>query len=208
MNQDSVISSKTTTQHAPLERLLTWFRIRKVLPYVKNEAVVLDFGCGKHLGALRALRSVASVRIGVDSCFKNIPAAMSSDGILACGSFSEVETALQKTGAKVDTILSLACFEHLEQHEFQGVLKHLDALSGPGCRLVGTVPTPSAKPVLEFLSYRLRLIDPSQIEDHKVYYDKRQLIDALNNSGWTLVRYQTFQVKMNSFFVLEKKLKS
>ncbi|MCX6126889.1 MAG: class I SAM-dependent methyltransferase [Proteobacteria bacterium] len=205
MSPDSVISSKTTTQHAPLERLLTWFRIRKVLPYVKSKAVVLDFGCGRHLGALRALKSIASVRIGVDSCFKNLPAEESSDGILACGSFLEVEQALQLKGARVDTILSLACFEHLEQHEFQGVLKQLDALSGIDCRLVGTVPTPWAKPVLEFLSYRLHLIDPSQIEDHKVYYDRAKIEQVLVGTTWLLTEYRLFQFAMNSFFVLKKK---
>ena len=57
---------------------------------------------------------------------------------------------------------------------------------------------------LEFLSYKLRLIDPSQIKDHEVYYNKTMLENALQGTGWKLDFYKRFQFGMNSFFQLKK----
>jgi hypothetical protein len=205
MHHDAIIASKTTTQHAPLERLLTHLRIRKVLPHLTHGGVVLDFGCGQHMSALSALNGRADVRIGIDSCFKRSGAVITDDGCRGFGSFSDIEEFLTISKKKVDSILSLACFEHLEAEEFAGALEQLHAISSQACRLIGTLPTPLAKPVLEFLSYKLRLIDPSQIEDHKVYYDRAMLEMALQQSNWKLKDYRTFQFGMNSFFIFEKK---
>lgn len=63
-------------------------------------------------------------------------------GIFGMGSLEELDVLLAQLPIGVDCITSLACLNR---------------------------PTPWAKPVLEFLSYRLNLVDESQIRDHKVY---------------------------------------
>ena len=205
MNQEAIIASKTTTQHAPLEKLLTSLRIRRVVPYISRDDVVLDFGCGQHLRALRALESKASTRLGLDSCFKSLNAPQVIDGCKVFGSFGALHEEISKLGRKIDAVLSLACFEHLDMEEFRAALSQLAQLTKPQARLIGTVPTPPAKPVLEFLSYKLHLIDPSQIEDHKIYYDKNLLVQSLEGTEWLLADYRTFQFGLNSFFVFKKK---
>ena len=45
----------------------------------------------------------------------------------------------------------------------------------PGGLLVLTVPSWRAKPVLEFLSFRLGIVSRAEIEDHKRYFDRRDL---------------------------------
>jgi hypothetical protein len=198
-----IIASKSTTQRAPLERLLTYLRTRKILPFVRG-ACVLDFGCGLHLRTLRAVGLRTSARYGIDSAFTKVKAHKTTDGIGVSGSFSELKSMLASDHIEIDCIVSLACFEHLDVEECQSVLRELHSVSTSRAILVGTVPTPPAKPVLEFLSYRLGLIDRSQIEDHKIYYDKAGLQHALLNTGWQMAEYKTFQFGMNSFFKLVK----
>lgn len=203
-SSDGLIASKTTTQHAPLEKFLTVLRTKKILPYV-HDACVLDFGCGAHLKTLRTIGSRARARYGIDSVFKGKSAHKTADGITIAGSFSDLQTQLRANKDEISCVVSLACFEHLETHEFPSLLKELHDISRNDAVLVGTVPTPLGKPVLEFLSYKLKLIDPSQIEDHKVYYDRVTLTKALQGTGWELSEYRTFQFGMNSFFVFKKR---
>lgn len=204
MTNVDAIASKTTTQDALLEKFLTRWRIRKVLPFINSQDCVLDFGCGRHLQALRAIDQRASLRVGIDSCFKGQSANTDTSGIVAFGDFLNLKEYLDSKKTKIDTIISLACFEHLTEDEFTAVLGELYDLSARTAKIVGTVPTPLAKPVLEFLSYKLNLIDPSQILDHKIYYDRERLTMALKASNWKLTAYKTFQLGMNSFFVFEK----
>jgi hypothetical protein len=202
-NSDQLIESKTTTQHALLEKLLTTLRTNKIKPYITGQNV-LDFGCGAYLRTLRAISPEGRHRIGIDSVFKNRPIYTTDDKITVVGSFSGLKNFLDTQRKKIDCIISLACFEHFEMNDLKILLKELAAVSNSHAILIGTVPTPPAKPVLEFLSYRLGLIDRSQIEDHRVYYDKETLSDVLEGTGWIFAEYKTFQFGMNSFFRFSK----
>ena len=203
IDSDFVIASKTTTQLAPLEGLLANLRTRKIKKYVAGKGV-LDFGCGSFLRTLRAIDGKANVRYGIDAVFKSFPQIQSRDGIFIAGSFTQIRESLRTNGHQIDCVISLACFEHLEEIELRGVLGELFAITEPGAVIVGTVPTPAARPVLEFLSYKLGLIDPSQIMDHKIYYDRDSLRTSLQGTGWELAKYEKFQLGMNSFFELKK----
>jgi hypothetical protein len=120
------------------------------------------------------------------------------------GSFDDLRAMLKEDGLSINCILSLACFEHLEPEHCRQVLKELASIAVKDTILVGTVPTPPAKPVLEFLSYRLGLIDRTQIEDHKIYYDRETLSDMIAGTGWEMIEYRRFQLGMNSFFKLKR----
>ncbi len=189
--------AKQTTQSAPLEGLLTHLRTLKVKPHVVGRNV-LDFGCGRTLKTLRALEGVAAQRSGVDSCFLGRPLEK-MDGIQVAGSIESFAST-----PPFDRVIALACFEHLEKGEFVGVLKALSKITTQDAWICGTVPTPPSKPVLEFLSYKLKLIDESQIRDHKIYYDRAHLAETVAHGGWKLEKYSRFQLGLNSFFILAK----
>lgn len=190
-------TAKTTTQSAPLESFLTKLRTRKIVAGTAGKNV-LDFGCGRSLNTLRALKGVAATRTGFDPCFYG-EAVDEIDGIRVVG-------ALQNLHAPqlFDCVTALACFEHLEPEEFIGALKALAKITTPDARILGTVPRPPAKPVLEFLAYRCHLIDASQILDHKVYYDRELLRQTVARGGWVLSHYEKFQIGFNSYFELRK----
>jgi SAM-dependent methyltransferase len=91
-----------------------------------------------------------------------------------------------------EVVIALAVFEHLHPHVLRQVLQQLYAITTPDAVIAGAVPTPLGRPILAFLSYRLGLIDPSQIRDHKVYYDDLWLGELLRGSHWCLRQYNTF----------------
>jgi hypothetical protein len=190
------VNPKGTTQKGLLESILADVRTRKIIPYTKDRQV-LDFGCGEHLWTLRRLLGHARALTGFDILYRGLPPQITHDGITVCG-------ALDQVSGPIDCIVSLACFEHLEPESLAPVLRQLAVCSLPHAKIIGTVPRPPAKPVLEFLSYKLRLIDASQIADHKVYYDLPLLRAAAQRGGWDIEVYRTFQFGMNSFFVMSK----
>lgn len=186
---------KGTSQSAFLEGFLTRMRTLKVRPYTQNRRV-LDFGCGEHLTTLRSLRQEALDVAGYDILFQGLPPQESFDGIPVYGNLDQIKE-------KFDVVTALACFEHIEEEHLPAILRQLAEILTPNGIIIGTVPRPPAKPVLEFLSQRLGLIDPSQILDHKVYYDAKRLRKVVEQSGLELAHYSCFQFRMNSFFVLK-----
>lgn len=190
------VNPKNTTQRAFLEGFLARKRTDKVRSQTRGKRV-LDFGCGEHLWTIRSLANDALSVSGFDILYQGLPPQESQEGFRIYGSLDQIDE-------PIDCIVSLACFEHIEPEILPGILQKLSKISLPGSTIVGTVPRPPAKPVLEFLSFRLGLIDKSQILDHKKYYDHRSLAAIVSLGGWSLVEYKTFQFGLNSFFVLRK----
>ena len=193
-----------TTQNAPLENVLAWFRSFHVRTNLAGKNV-LDFGCGARFNALRMVAKLAKSRTALDLIFIEEKPFISHDGIHVFGSINELANKVRTEQLEpFDCVLALACFEHMEHEKYKTALAELLSLTTAECVIIGTVPTPRAKPVLEFLSFQLGLIDPSQIKDHKVYYDKSALIEATSGTGWIMSEYSTFQFGMNSRFELRK----
>ena len=195
-NKIQSTNPKKTSQNGFLEPILTKLRTKKIEDYTKNK-IVLDFGCGEKLSTLRHILPRVKEAHGYDILYSGLPVQKTEDNISVYGNLSQIES-------KIEIITSLACFEHLEQDELKIILKDLSKVCTDKAQIIGTVPRPPAKPVLEFLSYRLKLIDPKQIKDHKIYYNKSTLEKILRGTPWTLTKYETFQLNMNSFFVLTK----
>ena len=190
----ATVPQRRTTQNAPLERWLARQRTRRVRNFVQGRTV-LDFGCGANAWAARILKPLCK---RIDGLEPTLPAGY-VHGI-------QVVPALEQLHQHIyEVVIALAVFEHLHPHVLQQVLHQLHCITTADAVIAGTVPTPLSRPVLELMSYRLRLIDPSQILDHKVYYDDLWLAEILRNTTWKLQQYQQFQLGMNSFFILSKR---
>ena len=72
----------------------------------------------------------------------------------------------------------LAVLEHLSYPE--DILKEIHRVLKKDGRLIITVPSKIAKPILEFLSYKMNVIDRLEIEDHKKYYNKKDTQKAFS----------------------------
>ncbi|WP_220271929.1 class I SAM-dependent methyltransferase [Helicobacter sp. MIT 99-10781] len=105
--------------------------------------------------------------------------------------------------ASFEIVTMLAVLEHITHHI--EMLSEIARVLTPGGIAILTMPSHLAKPVLEFLAYKLHVIDEAEIRDHKRYYDKadmREFVAQVPNLKITCHKY--FQFGMNNFIKLTK----
>jgi SAM-dependent methyltransferase len=83
---------------------------------------------------------------------------------------------------KADIVIATAIFEHI--HNITALINFIYITLKPKGILLATVPSIRAKPVLECMAYRLKIIDRTEIDDHKQYYNKKTLVSLLRNHKW------------------------
>lgn len=96
-----------------------------------------------------------------------------------------------------DLITMLAVLEHLDHPE--AILKEIARLLRPGGGLLLTVPSWYAKPVLEFLAFRIGIVNSDEIRDHKRYFNREDLLDLIEATpGLQVVHHEYFQWRFNN----------
>ena len=105
----------------------------------------------------------------------------------------------------VDIIISMAILEHLDNPD-KYLIEVLRVLN-TWWQLIMTVPSKKAKPVLEFLAYKLKIISKEEIKDHKTYYNKESLEKILWDSWFEIknIKHKYFQFWMNNLITYIKK---
>jgi ubiquinone/menaquinone biosynthesis C-methylase UbiE len=178
-----------------LEPVLRWLRIRKIVPYVKERkgCSLLDIGCGPRFTMLRALSPYIGLGVGIDEEVED----------LEYGNIRTYRLRLGKTLPFTDSLFQvvtmLAILEHLDFPE--QILKEARRVLRPGGIVLITTPSPKAKPVLEFLSFKLHLVSKKEIQNHKRYYDRRALEELTDVCGLRLEKHLYFQFGFNNFLV-------
>lgn len=187
---------KINTQEAPLERLLSSCRNRRIRDLINNK-LVLDFGCGINGWTARSISSRAKIVNGFEPNLMEVKSLNNEVRL-----YPDLN---QLPFTNYEIVLALAVFEHIEPSLLIDTLDRLYNLTSPTAVIFATVPTPLSRPILEYLAYKVKLVDASQIQDHKVYYDELWLKYILAKSSWKLKEYSTFQFGLNSEFLLVKK---
>ena len=182
-----------------LEKLLRRLRLRRIFPYIEKKDVVLDVGCGWEAKALRALAPLIAKGYGMDLKVEkeDVP-----QNISLFDQRFEKQWPLQDSSC--DKAIMLAVLEHIDPDQVPVVLTNIHRHLKSDGRLILTVPTPASQPLLEFLAYKLKIINEDEIRDHKVYYDNELLEKVLSENGFKIIKYKRFQLGMNSFCVAEK----
>ena len=174
-------------------------RIRKNIP--EPIETVADFGCGYSAPLLRVIldRGHANKAIGVD---------LEPDFSTATNNLmlfkADLNGPLPLDDDSLDLALSLATLEHLDEPDLH--LREIHRALKPGGTLLLTTPSPRGKPVLEFLSYRMHIIDRREIEDHRQYFNSILLETALVRAGFvpSAINTSTFQLGMNNIVIAKK----
>jgi 2-polyprenyl-3-methyl-5-hydroxy-6-metoxy-1,4-benzoquinol methylase len=176
-----------------LESLLREFRIKQVLPYVSKykNANMLDIGCGWEAKLLKNLEPYILRGTGID--FKT--ASIKSKKIQTITSV--IDKKLPFKNNTFDFITLLAVLEHLE-HPSE-ILSECARILKPGGGILITVPSWHAKPVLEFLAYKLKIVSADEINDHKRYYNREDLFYLFKRiKDLKIVEHKYFQWKFNN----------
>jgi len=181
-----------------LEPVLRRMRIRQVLPVLRGhrDCRLLDVGCGWEAKLLRAVAPHVGSAVGID--FK---APRIDDGKIRTIAMTLADT-LPFPDAAFDVVTLLAVLEHLAHP--RAMIEEIARVLKPGGQVVLTVPSTAAKPVLEFLAYRVGVVSEAEIRDHKQYYNRRLLQSLLRDSGLDIERHRYFQLGMNNLLVARR----
>jgi 2-polyprenyl-3-methyl-5-hydroxy-6-metoxy-1,4-benzoquinol methylase len=186
-----------------VDRLGVWLSERAIsreLPDRSN-LEVLELGCGFRARQLVALESRLQRGVGVD--FQVDPQLSSRDNLTFYqGTIEETLPKLQTQ--TFDAVLLISVLEHLSDPLF--VIESVGGLLKPSGVLLINVPTWRGKAFLEFSAFRLGLSPKIEMDDHKMYYDKRDLWPLLVRAGFkpSLIKLRYHKFGLNLFAVARR----
>jgi SAM-dependent methyltransferase len=162
-------------KYSLLDNVIFALRKRQVVKRIPKAAgVIADFGSGYDARLLVSLleSGVAKQGIAVDTEFKPELSSVLNLSLTT----ADLNGPITLGDASVDVALSLAVLEHLDKPEV--FLRELHRIVRPGGVVLLTTPGPTSKPLLEFLAFRLGIIDRHEIADHKQYFSSVMLKEA------------------------------
>jgi SAM-dependent methyltransferase len=188
-----------------VDRFGVWLSARQLRRFVPSFAGkrVGDFGCGYQASFARGLlgeaASVTLVDVALAPDLKE--EALKADARVRAieGGLPDALAALP--AASLDVILLVSVLEHVT--EPQRLLAETARLLAPAGVALINVPSWRGKRYLELATFRLRLGAASEIDDHKMYYDVRDLWPMLVAAGFRPSRIRCFPHKfgLNTFAV-------
>jgi 2-polyprenyl-3-methyl-5-hydroxy-6-metoxy-1,4-benzoquinol methylase len=189
---------ESTVKEAILEPLLRRMRIRQVLPTIKkySNCRLLDIGCGWEARLLKTVEPYIESGVGIDFKAGEIHTPKITTRRVT------FDNSLPFTDGSFDVVTMLAVLEHLA--EPIAIAQEIERILIPGGRLIVTVPSRAAKPVLEFLSYRLKIVSEAEIRDHKAYYNYVDLAALFEKTRLHIEQHRYFQFGMNNLCILRK----
>ena len=178
-------------------RLASW-RYAEIKKHLRAPAIVCDIGCGMSGEFLRLISPRIVQGYGFDR--KVQPETV---GNIWLQPVADLNAGVPLADESVDHVTMIALIEHLAAPlellvEARRILKI-------GGRLIISTPTPRAKPLLEFLAFRLKMIAAYEIADHKFYYQAASLRRCLEQAGFRNIIHETFQFGFNQIAVAQKK---
>jgi SAM-dependent methyltransferase len=188
-----------------VDRFGVWLSARQLRRHVPSFAGkrVGDFGCGYQASFARGVLGEAASVVLVDVALAE---DLKADGLKADGRVRAVEGRLPDAlaalpDASLDVILLVSVLEHVT--EPQRLLAETARLLAPDGVALINVPSWRGKRYLELATFRLHLGEASEIDDHKAYYDVRDLWPMLVAAGFRPSRIKCFPHKfgLNTFAV-------
>jgi ubiquinone/menaquinone biosynthesis C-methylase UbiE len=180
-----------------LEPYLRKLRISKIKEYLPENCILCDVGCGFNARFLKDVSHYISKGYGFD---KKIEDKQIGNIHIENADISDRIPLADET---IDCITLLAVLEHLS--ESKKVLSECHRILRRGGILILTTPSPISKPLLEFLSFRLGIVSPAEIADHKHYYSKKELYDLLIDLGFKEIKCTSFEFGLNNMVIAFKR---
>ena len=138
-----------------------------------------DFGCGHDATLVRSLlprvRHAVLVDLALAPDLHEHPQVTAIEAPIA-EALPDVAT------GSLDVTMCLSVIEHLWEPEV--ALRELRRVTAPGGVVLVNVPSWAGRRALEFSAFRLGLSPPEEMDDHKRYYDPRDLWPMLVRVGF------------------------
>jgi|ETN02SMinimDraft_4_1059925.scaffolds.fasta_scaffold77749_2 2-polyprenyl-3-methyl-5-hydroxy-6-metoxy-1,4-benzoquinol methylase len=181
-----------------LDKLIAKLRQREMKKNIslKNKNI-LDFGCGsnfkKLISVYKDCQSITAIdRTGSDFKIKNFYFYNYQDDL------NILEKKIMRQ--KFDVVILGAVIEHLDKPELVlNILKK--RLSDDGIIFL-TAPSWASKPILEFLGYKLNIINADLVREHKRYYDLDEYKKLSKLIKMDIKKFYFFQLGLNTVCIL------
>jgi SAM-dependent methyltransferase len=181
----------------PVDHFGVWLSQRAIRRHLhsRNDLEVLELGCGYRATQLIALEPKLKRGVGVD--FQIAPELQTLE------KFTFNEWAIERTlpnleSESMDVVMLISVLEHLADP--QSVIQSAWRLLRRSGLLLVNVPTWSGKRFLELSAFRFGFSSKVEIDDHKMYYDKRDLWPMLVRGGFKpsqiRLRYHKFGLNL------------
>jgi SAM-dependent methyltransferase len=183
---------------SPVDRFGVWLSARALRRELGSLAGkrLGDFGCGYHATFARAVLGEVASAVLVDVAL--------ADDLKADRRVTAVEGQLPDAAAEVpagslDAVLCVSVLEHL--WDPLAMLRELRRVTAAGGTCVVNVPSWRGKAFLEFSAFRLGLSPADEMDDHKRYYDPRDLWPLLVEAGFRprAIRCYRHKFGLNTF---------
>ena len=159
---------------------------------------VADIGCGYEADFMRRVldevRTATLVDVSLAPDLATSPKVRAIEGLLP-GAMDEIED------ASLDVVLCMSVVEHLWEPE--QTVAHFHRVLRPGGVCAVNVPSWRGKRALEYSAFRLGLSPAEEMDDHKMYYDPRDLWPLMVKAGFMPHAIKCFRHKfgLNTFAV-------
>ena len=192
------------------EPFLRRFRFNQAIKYIKKNKplVLLDLGCGPNIPFYffaEKNKVIFKKYIGIDPLInkKLIDKFVKGGNILILN--QSLINKIPLPSLSIDYIVAFAFLEHIEN--LDDIIKEALRVLKPGGKIILTTPTPKAKKILEFLSFKLKLVSPREIAEHKNYFTKEDLLSLIpkNKKLHFKIIHQYFEFGLNNLLVIIKK---
>ncbi len=176
-----------------VDRLGVWTSVRRIRHTVGSFVGmrVVDVGCGYDAIVARALLpavgSMALVDVAISPTLREVPKVLAIEGRLP-----EVLSAVQDCSQ--DLVICNSVLEHL--WEPIETLREMWRILVPGGMALVNVPSWRGKRWLELSAFRLGLSPYDEMQDHKAYYDPRDLWPLLIRAGFAPRDIRCFRHKL------------
>ncbi len=170
------------------------WRMKIALEWIEGYSV-LDVGCG--FGLLSTMLPDETKYLGIDNDASVLKIALEFQTnhrqfIHMCVGEDSLNL------GKFDNIVLCAVIEHMENAK--GILRNVKNNLNPSGRMIITTPTKKSEKILLYGS-KIGLFHKESIAEHCHYFDKKPLLNLMEEIGLQLIHYDTFEFALNQVVV-------
>lgn len=179
-----------------IDKLIGRIRYAHVQKYIRRGMAIVDVGCGRNADFLMRNRDIIKEGIGLDFRVKNVReqniTLINNRDLKAFPIADDI----------IDVVFLNAVLEHLTDPI--SVLSESKRILKKEGKIVLTTPTRMARPILEFMAFKLHIINEDEISEHQHYFSKEDCVLLGKRLEMYLEKYSYFEVGLNSLIVYRK----
>lgn len=182
-----------------LDRIIYKIRTSLVAEEILEDSVVCDLGCRKDAGFLKTISKKIKYGYGFD--IDIVP----DKNLKIEKKFINLENGkIDLRDASVNIVTAIAVLEHLNNPN--NMITEASRVLRAGGKLLLTTPSVAAKPILEFLAFKLHAINKQDILEHKNYFSPNDIKKILMEAGFKeeSIKIKFFEFGLNQLVIAKK----